>query len=594
MSIQIHLNNRHYQWTNREISGVNYWYKGEIFFKNKLYKWDDIVDLIIRYFDNEDGLGKILNQFNGQFALVIRSPKYSVCIVDRIRSIPLFYVHKNNCIIISDDANYLRNRIDSSISCENLSEFLIAGYVTGENTLFEEIFQLQAGECLIYEFANNHLFKCFYHIFLHKNFYDLPEELLLDCFDKVLVNVFQRLIDSVRNNNLKIVVPLSGGLDSRIIVVMLKRLGVEDVICYSYGRRNNLESNISKQVAESLGYHWFFVEYTGDKLYNSYQMQEMKDYLKYAGNLVSLPITKDFLAILELRKKGLIPNNAVFVPGHSLDMLAGSHIPENYVYSMRYSYEKGIIDIVKAHYRLQDWQGRTDLSKCFHKKVCNSVGKLLINNNESCANIIELFDFKERQSKFIVNWVRVHEFFGYEWRLPLWDAELIDFYLKVPINYRLKRRLQIDYVIKCLFINEFQCMKQIKCTTPLIFIKDTFINKLIFSLNSIFIIRLGSNCINSSYMPIGMKKTFHFFFKYLIKIKRCIFFKGKEVNYGQDPLAYLEYLSKEKFFKNKPDWSEDIHSFLVIVYVKIINPSKNTIQIINYFTNKSNDNLSEN
>jgi asparagine synthase (glutamine-hydrolysing) len=66
------------------------------------------------------------------------------------------------------------------------------------------------------------------------------------------------------------VVPLSGGLDSRIIVAMLKRLGVEDVICFTYGKKGNREAEISRQVAEALGYRWYFVEYTKEKLYDGY------------------------------------------------------------------------------------------------------------------------------------------------------------------------------------------------------------------------------------------------------------------------------------------------------------------------------------
>jgi len=88
----------------------------------------------------------------------------------------------------------------------------------------------------------------------------------------------------------------------------------------------------------------------------------------------------------------------------------------------------------------------------------------LVHDNESCANAVELFDFSERQAKFIVNSVRVYEFFGFEWRIPMWDAELIDFFLQVPISHRLNQFLYKSYARK-LFTRKLQPLYEIECTT---------------------------------------------------------------------------------------------------------------------------------
>jgi asparagine synthase (glutamine-hydrolysing) len=65
-------------------------------------------------------------------------------------------------------------------------------------------------------------------------------------FDRTLVNAFSRLVKSTSQQGKTLVVPLSGGLDSRIIVAKLKRLGANDVICVSYGRKGCRESEIAK------------------------------------------------------------------------------------------------------------------------------------------------------------------------------------------------------------------------------------------------------------------------------------------------------------------------------------------------------------
>jgi hypothetical protein len=52
----------------------------------------------------------------------------------------------------------------------------------------------------------------------------------------------------------------------------------------------------------------------------------------------------------------------------------------------------------------------------------------------------------ERQAKFICNSVRVYDFFGYDWRLPLFDLELLDFWSRIPVEMRVRRRLYFEYV----------------------------------------------------------------------------------------------------------------------------------------------------
>ncbi len=98
----------------------------------------------------------------------------------------------------------------------------------------------------------------------------------------------------------------------------------------------------------------------------------------------------------------------------------------------------------KEHYSLWPWdeleQGE-ELKNIFRKKIQKSVGNIDIHDAKSVANAIEFFNGYERQAKFIVNSVRVYEYFGYAWRIPIVDRELNDFFLKVPLQYRMTTRI---------------------------------------------------------------------------------------------------------------------------------------------------------
>ncbi|MDG6249481.1 asparagine synthetase B family protein [Methanocalculus sp.] len=464
MNIEIHVDNRYYPWTCGTIDEIGYWFKGTVFYGDELLDGAMIARLISELYNNKHTLEQFLRTLNGTFAFILDLPDRTLVVVDRLRSIPLFYTKTELNLIISDDANFIRELINSPFNECNSVELLVTGYVTGSETLFDGISQLQAGEYLLYDLATENLTTGCYYRFKHENFFKDPEEVLLNRLDEVLVRVFKRLIASTKDQ--QIVVPLSGGLDSRLIIAMLKRLGVDNVICFSYGSKNWPEAKISRQVSEAVGYPWHYVEYTEDKWYACYHSDMMKEYNTYAGNLTSLPYIQDFLAIKELNDDGKLNDNAVFVPGHT-DLFPGVFIPHDYSKDQDYTIEKLLKDIVKQHYHLRQFDGAIDLIPFFKKKILQTFEDIHVHDSESCADALELFALKERTAKLILNGFRAFEFFGFDWRIPLCDAELMDFYSRVPVSNRIKKIFYRKYVGERLFTSEFEALKQIECTTHL-------------------------------------------------------------------------------------------------------------------------------
>ena len=64
---------------------------------------------------------------------------------------------------------------------------------------------------------------------------------------------FQRMLGSLKKNQ-PLLIPLSGGYDSRLIACLCKKSGLENVTCFTYGREDSFEVAISKKVASALGY----------------------------------------------------------------------------------------------------------------------------------------------------------------------------------------------------------------------------------------------------------------------------------------------------------------------------------------------------
>ena len=181
----------------------------------------------------------------------------------------------------------------------------------------------------------------------------------------------------------------------------------------------------------------------------------MKEYLKYGNNLTSLAHLQDLPAVYELKKYNKIPNNTVFVPGHTGDFISGGHIPNKYSEKDKIEQNEIITDVWRKHYNLYNWLNKyNELAPNFRKKILSITNGFYKNSPEEAANGFEYWEWQNRQAKFIVNSVRVYEFFGFEWRIPLWDSELMDFWARVSLKYRLKKELYAEYLFERLF-NKF-------------------------------------------------------------------------------------------------------------------------------------------
>ncbi len=270
---------------------------------------------------------------------------------------------------------------------------------------------------------------------------DAEETELLIELDRVIKSTFNRLVDSLEGK--KVVLFLSGGYDSRLIAVNLKALGYENVLCLSMGYEFDREVVCAKSVAEQLGYEWRLFGYTQKYWKNKRNDQKFWDLVRHCSNDCGIPYIQGYV-IRELIEKGEIPKDSVIITGNSGDVVEGNDVSLNFMEDKEYSKEELLKEIFDTHYYLI---GRQTQSKCAFNKKLEAYLKQDIYTKEEAQDLIELFNWRERQAKFVVTDVRMYE--NYEnlsWRLPLWDNEFVDYWLNVPYSYREKRKLYYKYV----------------------------------------------------------------------------------------------------------------------------------------------------
>ena len=415
--------------------------KGYLFQGNKYLEGLEFIN-VLEKIRNRNEFRKLLETYNGQFSIIIIIENCCLVASDIIRSFPLFYMHKNNSIWISDSIDYLIKKFDQiELLKQSEEEFLTLGYVLGSNTLIKDIFQIQAGEMLF--FKNKIIYKLFYFTYLTNEEYINKNIFLEKEFKNILHRVFSRLLSSCKGR--QIVIPLSGGMDSRLIALYLKKLKAENVLCVTYGRKDNIEAKVSKKVAKRLGFKWYFIEYN-DELIKDFLISDVfNDYYKYVAHYSSLFYFQEYFCVKYLKEHKIIDENAIAIPGFSGDMIGGSHLRKNIAYHKNFKFLAR--DIVLKEFIYQNHtQKQFD---CFISKLSKSFPK-----GYYAYSIFENWNIKERQSKFIQNSALVWNYFGFEYRTPFWDMELVTFFQHLPYKYKLHKKFYTEVLQELFKTNE--------------------------------------------------------------------------------------------------------------------------------------------
>jgi len=469
-------------WKKYSKNSVTIYYKG-CFYSHTV---SEIINNILDH--SIENLTNFINHIDGHFSLVIVKKNITIIAVDKIRSTPIFFSKIEETFYIDHDPKKLtiNNKFVNDINKSAVLEISMSGYTIGNKTIYKNLHSLKAGELAIFDKSTFEIHQYFkYCCDVRENDFNY-----IDALSKLTIKTFKKMLDSIGER--QIVIPLSAGNDSRLVASILKELGATNVICYSYGSLGNFEADTAKLIAEKLGYEWFFIPlmHKGEKTF--YASTEYKEYLKFSETYSSVPYIQSLSTIKYLKESKIIDDDAVFINGNSGDFISGLHLDylinrdDGEVVDTESRKATILNSIIKKHFSL--WG---DLSTTVN---INRIKKSLWNEIESSCGILtdykkdhtfyEYSEFIDRQSKYVVTGQRAYEFYGYEWRMPLWDNEYIDFWARVPVNYKKKQALYLDMLKKNNFANVWGESIPVnkKTITPKWIIPLRFLFKLPFAL----------------------------------------------------------------------------------------------------------------
>ena len=377
------------------------------------------------------------------FAIICKFAGGIVAATDRTASYPVYISKADTQIKISNHAPSLVSDISSlTMDMDGILSLEMAGYTIGQRSAVTGLHRLRPGEaCLL---NKNRLKYWRYQKYFPNIAIASPSKHNLR---KELAETTLSTLDRVRDraNGRQIVIPLSAGMDSRLIVSGLKHLGTKNLVCFSYGLKDNFEAKAAKVIADTLGVEWHFIPLSVRQQRRFYNTPTYQNYLQFTHNYTSTPFQQDLYPLHSMLMSGTIDMDASIVNGNSGDFISGGHIPaciRNMNALTGDTYTKFIDEFIKKHLSL--WDSR------FTYEQRNRIGNVLrseietdglLDDNMPAYAIWEWLEFVNRQSKYVISGQRIYDYLGFDWELPLWQDAYLDFWSRVPLSMKTNQLL---------------------------------------------------------------------------------------------------------------------------------------------------------
>jgi len=430
---------------------------GKAFYKSDLYDADSIANLL-NGINSLSDLKTVLKELNGFYGIIKRLDDKILIATDHIGSIPIFYSiqdkknQKYEQIFVSDSFNQIIKQTQTKRwDPKSITEFLLSGYSSGSNTISKDINRLQAGEILSINLNKNEIERDRHFEYLQKPKPINSKKKLINELDKILKNSFKRFCKVADGR--KVFLGLSGGYDSRLIALMLKRIGYENVFTYCHNLQNKNDKKISRMVSQDLGYHWEDFTHTHQEVFDTYNSEDwrflVEDIGLGGGNITS---PSSILQYKKIKNNGFYPSDGVKIVGHNAGA-PGNFIPDRWPNPIKNQNKKisknlFVKGILRSHYTaLKFYWERDKPASHLSPRICNSIN---CNNRNKIdyTTKSEKWYWQERTPKRLLNHFYLDKKYWNDRWYPLWDRELAEFFNKIPIYLRYDKKLIKEYTDK--------------------------------------------------------------------------------------------------------------------------------------------------
>ncbi len=336
---------------------------------------------------------------------------------------PIFYRKEKNSYYLSDDPTEIPGLPNADTDDFTALYFKTFGVCPDGTTLHPNLHMVEAGEFI--QFGFNGIDRYNYQTKLYAQTKANSTATQAELAQQIRSS-FRGYADYLADK--KVLLPLTAGYDSRLLASLLKEHGHKQVICATWGRKDNKEEAIARQVAEQLDYPWHFVDYSKLNFDEFEQNPEFRQYCKFAGHWSAMPYLQDFFAIRQLKHEGVIDESTIVLPGHMGDFPGGSHLKEEHLEAQPSKIIDDIIDKYGSALPINEQE---------HAKLSAHLQDFFEKSALPSWRAAEAWNLSERQHKLILNSSIAYWYWDMQVIHPLYDTALLKFLLNLKPEQRI-------------------------------------------------------------------------------------------------------------------------------------------------------------
>ena len=230
----------------------------ELIAKYNVSTWYDAVIVMYKALGDD-----FFKDFRGSFSGIFYDKQHDKWIVytNHIGDKQVFqYKIDDNSYIFASEIGFIvdttkKNNLPITIDKTASYCSLTFGFCIEDLTLVKEIRKIPAGHYL--KLQNNKLEEIQYHRFTNKS-KKISQKEAIEGIDKYFRQAIKRAFDKDKEYGYKHIACLSGGLDSRMTVMVAHEMGYTDQLNITYSQSGYLDFSIAQQIATDLHHDWLF------------------------------------------------------------------------------------------------------------------------------------------------------------------------------------------------------------------------------------------------------------------------------------------------------------------------------------------------
>lgn len=358
------------------------------------------------------------NEFRGSFSglLFDKSKNIWLLYTNQIGDKQVFYSQQPNDLIFGSEPGFVieylkRNNLEHTLDEEAAYMLLTYGYFIENHTLAQEVKKLTAGHYL--RVCNNKVEELQYHRFTNEPDVTKTPDEWIDGIDHHFRQAVKLQFDKDLEYKYKHITTLSGGLDSRMTVMVAHDMGYADQLNTTFSQSNYLDATIAQQIASDLRHSFLFKALDNGLFLN--QMDEATEITYGGADYSGLVHGKSFYELIDFDKFGVIHT------GQIGDAILGTFYPKPVIEPV-YKIGDGAHSLVMID-RLQQYHFKYSYANL---EIFKLYGRAFTGANQG------LLVFQEKTESCS----------------PFIDVDFLSFCYSIPVELRHNHKIYFDWVFK--------------------------------------------------------------------------------------------------------------------------------------------------